>query len=142
MPRSSLQPNAKAARARRLLSGAPLPRDDSDDELGYEDHPWQWVYEADESRAAERDQNGDGSDEQADEGPSGPVARRRSKPVRLTSRSHDQTIVGARMGNFECRLGDCVLLKAEGEGNKAWMGIICEFVEDENDEMSANVMCR
>lgn len=142
MPPSSLKPNAKAARARRLLSGAPLPREDSDDELGYEDHPWQWVYEADELQAAEQDQNSNGSNEQGDEAASGPKGRRRSKPARLTSRPQDQTIFGARMGSFECKLGDCVLLKAEGEGNKAWMGIICEFGEDDNEAMSANVMCR
>lgn len=142
MPPSSLQYSSKAARARRLLSGAPIPREDSDDELGYEDHPWEWVYEADESLAADTNNNKDGSDEEADGPASGPAARRRSKTNRHASRAHSQTIVGARMGNFECRLGECVLLKAEGEGNKAWMGIICEFGEDENDEMSANVMCK
>jgi origin recognition complex subunit 1 len=46
------------------------------------------------------------------------------------------------MGSFDCKIGDCILLKAEGEGNRAWVGIICEFGEDENNEMSVNVMCR
>jgi origin recognition complex subunit 1 len=141
IPPSRVQLNTKAARARRLLSGA-TPRENSDDELGYEDHPWQWVYEGQESRAAGQNDTTDDFNEQADDGASGSIARRRSKSVRTTSRSYDQKIIGARMGNFECKLGDCVLLKAEGEGNKAWMAIICEFGEDENGEMGANVMCR
>jgi origin recognition complex subunit 1 len=140
-PSSRVQLNTKAARARRLLSGA-TSREDSDDELGYEDHPWQWVYEGQESRAAGQSVTADDFNEQADGGASGSIARRRSKSVQTASRSYDQKITGARMGNFECKLGDCVLLKAEGEGNKAWMGIICEFGEGENSEMSVNVMCR
>lgn len=36
------------------------------------------------------------------------------------------------MGSFQCKIGDTVLLKAEG--NEAWVGIICNFREDEEDE--------
>ncbi|KAL9068597.1 MAG: hypothetical protein Q9157_006457 [Trypethelium eluteriae] len=79
--------------ARRYLSGA-IFREDSDDELGLEDHPWEWIYEE------------------------GPKSR--------------QIIVGARMGSFECKRGDIVMLKAEG--NAVWVGIICYFFEDEEDE--------
>lgn len=44
------------------------------------------------------------------------------------------------MGSFECRIGDSVLLKAEGS-NEAWVGIICEFLEDDGEnEMAANFM--
>jgi origin recognition complex subunit 1 len=119
-----------------LLTRGVLPREDSDDELGDEDHPWQWVYEGQESPTA------DGFDDQAEDEVSAPAARRRSKPRRLTSKPDHQKITGAKMGSFECTLGDCVLLKAEGEGNRAWVGIICEFGEDENNDMSVNVMCR
>ena len=35
----------KAERARKILAGAALRRDDSDDELGEDDHPWEWIYE-------------------------------------------------------------------------------------------------
>ena len=50
------------------------------------------------------------------------------------------TIIGAYLGNFRCMLGDCVLLKAEGS-NEAWVGIICEFQEDEDEgEKTANFM--
>jgi len=48
-------------------------------------------------------------------------------------------ITGARMGSFECKVGDCVLLKAEGT-NEAWVGLICEFLEDEDGDMAANFM--
>ena len=95
--------NSRAERARRLLAGAGVAREDSDDELGLEDHPWEWIYS-------------EGKD-----------ARRR-------------TIIGARMGNFQCKLGDCVLLKAEGS-NEAWVGLIVAFEEDEEeDEKMANFM--
>jgi len=43
------------------------------------------------------------------------------------------------MGSFECRVGDCVLLKAEGN-NEAWVGLICEFMEDEDEGKVANFM--
>lgn len=43
------------------------------------------------------------------------------------------------MGSFECRVGDCVLLKAEGN-NEAWVGLICEFMEDEDEGKAANFM--
>ena len=51
-----------------------------------------------------------------------------------------QKIIGASLGNVRCMLGDCVLLKAEGS-NDAWVGIICDFQEDEDEgEKSANFM--
>lgn len=67
-------------------------REDSDDELGQEDHPWEWIYN-----------------------------------------ENDQTsIIGARMGSFECRVGDAVLLKAAG--NEAWVAIICALSEGELED--------
>ncbi len=104
IPNSSETQAAKAERARQLLRTGGVARDDSDDELGLEDHPWEWIY-------AENDQ-----DDAEDEG-----------------------IVGARMGNFECKIGDCVLLKAEGVG-EAWIGLICDFQDDEDGEKAANFM--
>ena len=94
---------AKAERARQYLSGGGVIRDDSDDELGLEDHPWQWIYS---------EQKG--------------------------SKNEEAEIIGARMGAFECMIGDCVLLKAEGT-HEAWVGLICDFREDEG-EKSANFM--
>ena len=95
--------SSKIQHARRLLLGAGVVREDSDDELGLDDHPWEWIY-------SKNHETGQGE------------------------------IVGARMGSFQCKLGDCVLLKAEG-AKEAWVGLICEFVE-ENDEgqKAANFM--
>ncbi|KAI1336393.1 P-loop containing nucleoside triphosphate hydrolase protein [Xylariaceae sp. FL0016] len=87
----------------RSFSPSYLPgvaRDDSDDELGEHDHPWEWVYH-------------------------------HVDPQRIT---------GARMGQFECRVGDCVLLKAEGS-NEAWVAIITQFLESDQDgDMAADFL--
>lgn len=93
---------ARVDRARRLLSGTGVSREDSDDELGLDDHPWEWIYAKDGGHDADR-------------------------------------IIGARMSTFQCRLGDCVLLKAEGS-KEAWVGLICDFIEDMEDGKAANFM--
>lgn len=44
------------------------------------------------------------------------------------------------MGPFSCFVGDCVLLKAEGS-NEAWVGVIYEFVDsDEDGDKAANFL--
>lgn len=112
-----------AERARQYLSSGGIVRDDSDDELGLEDHPWEWVYADDKPGEEEKDQ------------------RRTKNKKRMATVQDPQTIIGARMGSFECRLGDCVFLKAEGASNEAWIGIICNFEEDEEDDQKcANFM--
>ena len=96
---------SKAERARKYLSVGGVAREDSDDELGLDDHPWEWIYsEKPEKRA-----------------------------------SDGRKVVGARMGDFQCMVGDCVLLKAEGM-NEAWIGLICTFEEDDDGEKAANFM--
>nr|POE47576.1 origin recognition complex subunit 1 [Quercus suber] len=35
----------KLEQARHILAGGGVPREDSDDELGVEDHPWEWIYD-------------------------------------------------------------------------------------------------
>ncbi|MCJ1380504.1 Origin recognition complex, subunit 1 [Xylographa soralifera] len=92
---------AKAKTARKFLTAGGVTREDSDDELGTVDHPWQWIY------------------------------------------SHSQQtgcrdIVGARMGDFRCVRGDCVLLKAES--NEAWVGLINDFEVGEDGDKSARFM--
>ena len=86
----------KAEQARHYLQGGGVLREDSDDELGIEDHPWEWIHDATSKR-----------------------------------------IVGARMGTFECHIGDTVLLKAAG--NEAWVAIIQDFgegeIEDDDGEL-------
>ena len=101
----------KAERARRYLTGGGVVREDSDDELGLDDHPWEWIH------STEPQDNGEDSEEG----------------------NNTTKIIGARMGAFECRIGDCVLLKAEG-ANEAWIGIICDFQEEDDREKAANFM--
>lgn len=104
--RTSSSPSSRVARARQYLHTGGVFREDSDDELGDDDIPWEWIYsEEDDIENAEAGR-----------------------------------IVGARLGDFQCRIGDCCLLKAEGT-NEAWVGIVCAFEEDEDDgEKAANFM--
>jgi origin recognition complex subunit 1 len=103
---------------RRPIPG--VSREDSDDELGSDDLPWEWIYDVQSPKRTDADDS------------SGDRKRRK-----LTK----GTIIGAHIGDFECRVGDCVLLKAEGS-NEAWVGLICEFVQDDDGEgdMAANFM--
>jgi hypothetical protein len=97
-----------------------VARDDSDDELGYEDHPWEWIYQSPHDSPVKSDRH---------------EARKRKRDTDNKSR-----VVGARMGGFECYIGECVLLKAEGS-HEAWVGIITEFVEsDEDGDKAANFL--
>lgn len=106
----------RVEKARQYLTGGAVLREDSDDELGYEDHPWDWIYEE------------TGADEVAHKENATP-RKRKAAP-----KSVERRIVGARMGNFKCKLGDTVLLKAEG--NQAWVGIICGFYEEDDEKMA------
>lgn len=94
-----------------------IAREDSDDELGIDDHPWEWVYE-DQDDSPSRD---DGNK----------LKRKRAE--------FEPKIIGARMGSFECRLGDIVFLKAETTG-EAWVAIIREFLEDEYGDKTAEFL--
>ncbi|KAM3439059.1 hypothetical protein MY4824_002863 [Beauveria thailandica] len=94
-----------------------VSRDDSDDELGTEDIPWEWIFE---HNVAARDVSEEGE----------------CKRRKLDGNS----IIGARLGTFECRIGDIVLLKGDGS-NEAWVAILCEFVEDDGEgDKAANFM--
>ncbi|KAL2015060.1 hypothetical protein VTK56DRAFT_6420 [Thermocarpiscus australiensis] len=108
--------DGRSSRTARYLPG--VTREDSDDELGTDDYPWEWIYEADV----------------ADPEPSAQNGRKRKR----TTTPQNQ-IIGARMGSFECWLGDAMLLKAEGS-NEAWVGIICDFQVDEDGDKAANFM--
>lgn len=117
-------------RAQQWMTTGGLVRDDSDDELGEEDYPWEWVYDT--------ELDGQKDEEDGDEKPS---RRRSSRPVS----KRRPKIVGARMGTFECKLGQVVLLKSPEPG-KDWAGIITQFTEEEDDDneeevvKSANIM--
>jgi origin recognition complex subunit 1 len=107
MPHRTYTPTSKAQRARQYLTKGGVTREDSDDELGLEDHPWEWIY---------------------------------SSSSDTNSKKKKKKITGAKMGSFSCVVGDVVFLKAEGNG-EAWVGIICEFMEDEEEgEKCANFM--
>lgn len=109
----------QSARPKQPAPGA--DDEDSDKELGDEDVPWEWIYNVEEP-AHDHDGDGDGNDD-----------RKRRKVT-------GSKIVGARMGSFQCRVGDCVLLKAEGSSD-AWVAIICEFIDGDADgEKAANFM--
>ena len=117
-------------RAQQWMTTGGLVRDDSDDELGEEDYPWEWVYDT--------ELDGQKDEEDGDEKPS---RRRSSRPVS----KRRPKIVGARMGTFECKLGQVVLLKSPEPG-KDWAGIITQFTEEEDEDneeevvKSANIM--
>lgn len=104
----------KGSKNRVILAEGAVVRYDSDDELGFVDHPWEWLY-------AERPQ----LDEKK-------KRKSRAKP-------RPQRIVGAKSGSFSCRVGEIVFMKGLVSG-EAWVGIICNFEEDENEEKCVNVM--
>ncbi|QIX02014.1 hypothetical protein AMS68_007531 [Peltaster fructicola] len=86
------------SKARSGIVSGTVAREDSDDELGLEDHPWEFIYAKDDTAK----------------------------------------VVGARMGRFECYIGDTVLLKAPA-GNEAWVAMLWSFsegeIEDEDGDM-------
>lgn len=91
--------------------------DDSEGENSHE-LVWEWIYGGEVAR----------SDDEDDEG-----GRKRRKV-------NANTIVGARIGSFRVKVGDCVVLKSDGSSD-AWVAMICEFVDDEEEgEMAANFM--
>ncbi|KAK1975512.1 ATPase [Colletotrichum cereale] len=98
-----------------------VARDDSDDELGVDDFPWEWIHESSNTHTPEQTAN------------DVPHGRKRK---RKNAEAH---VKGARMGNFQCYIGDCVLLKAEGS-KEAWVAIICDFLELDDGEKAASFM--
>lgn len=94
------------SRARKLLRG--VVREDSDDELGDDDIPWEWVYSAEPDSF---DQVG-----------------------RAEINGKKREIVAARMGSafgaFGVAIGDCVFIKGEGLQGEAYVGMICEFKQE------------
>ena len=110
-------------RQKKWLTKGGLQRDDSDDELGYEDHPWDWVYEDDGARD------------------DGTASSKKRKAGAMTASNRKRKIIGAKMGAFSVKIGDSVLLKSP-EAGKDWVALICAFseVDDEDEEeMCAHV---
>ncbi|KIV86784.1 hypothetical protein PV11_02373 [Exophiala sideris] len=112
-------------RQKKFATKGGLHREDSDDELGYEDHPWQWIYEDEEDQPTNKGEP--------------PSKKRKTSNVTPTSRK--RPIVGAQMNSFVVRLGDAILLKSPEQG-KDWVGLVCSFSEtdeDGDDEMSVYI---
>jgi origin recognition complex subunit 1 len=125
MPRKS---SSKIQAARRWLAGGCVVREDSDDELGYDDLPWEWMYANSGRSGSERDViKGTGKKRKRADSEDGNVGK-----------LDGHEIVGARMGSFVARVGDAVLLKAAD--NQAWVGLITEFGEDEEGDKQAYFM--
>ncbi|KAK1688136.1 ATPase [Colletotrichum godetiae] len=118
---SVFAPQAAHRGRRQSKKSTGVARDDSDDELGIDDLPWEWILKSNDADASQ------------DHGDDAQISRKRRRA------NPETQIVGARMGQFECHVGDCVLLKAEGS-NEAWVAIVCEFLEEEDGEKAANFM--
>jgi origin recognition complex subunit 1 len=118
------RPRNKAPR--KWLTKGGFAREDSDDELGYEDLPWEWVYSNHSTKAQENEQE---------------VEKTPSRKRKASDTARKTVIFGAKMGNFVVKIGDAVLLKSPEQG-KDWAGIICAFSEtddDDEEEMCAHI---
>src|SRR5436190_18291450 len=115
--------------AREWLTKGGIFREDSDDELGHDDYPWEWIYGTENTNTKNNEfpnLTDDGVDSQT------PTKTRNAAPL-TAQHGLQRKIIGARMGSFECRLGQTVLLKSPDSG-KDWAGIICEFLEEEDED--------
>ena len=118
-----MAPVVKIPRQKKYLTKGGLLREDSDDELGYEDHPWQWIYE-DEANGLPNDNE---------------ISAQKRKANTLEAKK--RLICGARMGSFSVHIGDVVLLKSPEQG-KDWVGLACSFSEkneDDEEEMCIHI---
>ncbi|KAF3939526.1 hypothetical protein ABW19_dt0208720 [Dactylella cylindrospora] len=128
---------SQKARLNQLLRGKKEPkgqieREDSDDELGDEDIPWTWVYPDSKGPLSPVSAN-----KAPDTSPNLKKRRRNGTPVSNVE-NPDSKPIGAKCGKFECRLGDTLLLKAEGT-KAAWVGLAVDF-DTRDDEMQALIM--
>ncbi|KAM0512208.1 hypothetical protein ACHAPE_009138 [Trichoderma viride] len=113
------QASTHLTRGRKRAFSAAVASEESDNNSEAGEVSWEWIY----------------STEQADDGEKGDGDRKRRR-VAASSK-----IVGARYGDFECLVGDTVMLKAADGSIGAWVAIVCDFQEDgETGEMSANFM--
>ncbi|KAJ6259485.1 hypothetical protein Dda_5122 [Drechslerella dactyloides] len=137
LPGRAASQKARLNQARQLLRGkratkGQIERDDSDDELGDDDVPWTWIYP---------DSNGPLSPVSANKTPADNLnakkRRRDGSPVNQVEEAQAKPI-GAKCGTFECRVGDIILLKADGK-KAAWVGLAVDF-GGQDDDMQANIM--
>ena len=104
------------------------------------DHPWVWIYEGADTGGDDTNSNKE-NEIDLDEPVSKQLSPQTAAPARRNHRgkggNKGRRIVGARMGSFECRIGESVLLKAEGT-NEAWVGLICELEEQLDDDADSS----
>lgn len=115
----------KAARAKKLLSGVSLQKNDLD-----EDEEWEWIYG--DTGNSEEDEDLGKTEEDDD------TATPRKRRRRNASKGQ-QTIIGAKKGTFSCKVGDTVLV--DNDSSTPWMAIIGYFLLDTDGEMVANFLC-
>jgi hypothetical protein len=125
------QKRAKKAELARKLSKAALENesDSSDGESEVEGGHWERIYETKKGKAADLDKEG-------------PTSKKRQG--RKTSEQQEGNIIGARRKDdgLECRVGDCVLLKA-ADGSVPWVGMIMQFTgADVDGDDCANFLCK
>ncbi|KAK6344504.1 Origin recognition complex, subunit 1 [Orbilia brochopaga] len=137
LPGRAASQKARLNQARQLLRGkratkGQIERDDSDDELGHEDIPWTWVYPDPKGPLSPVSAN-----KTSPENLNAKKRRRDGSPINQTESASAKPI-GARCGSFECRVGDTILLKADGK-NAAWVGLAVEF-GGQADDMQARIM--
>ncbi|RDW66188.1 hypothetical protein BP6252_09823 [Coleophoma cylindrospora] len=123
----------KARETRKYLSGAAPTGNDSEAELEADDHQWQWVYREG------YEQEGNAAEEESDDDATAKSAAKSRRSSRHVTKQRSQNIVAARRAGCEYRIGDCVRLRAEGI-NETWVGIICNFDDDDPDEKAAAFM--
>lgn len=99
--------------------------------MGDDDDVWEWIYQG--GAEDEEEEEADSGEEQEGTTP----RKRKRKAVRAAGKK----IVGARRGEFECKIGDTVLVT--NENGTDWVAIIYQFFEDENNDgdKSAYMMC-
>ena len=143
-PRASTRGASKKARlnlARTLLQGGNggIARDDSDDELGEDDVPWEWIYPQPSSLLSPVVDNKQNNNNNNDDGSLTPTKKRKRDDLMTADTEKTQQPIGARLGNsFDCQIGDCLLLKADGQ-KMSWVGIATEFGMND-DQMSVRIM--
>lgn len=117
MPTQTTSQSTTQSTRGRKRALSTVTRESSEDSAESEEVEWEWIYNTEQSEHGEDD--GD----------------RKRRKVTASSK-----IIGARYGDFECRVGDTVMLKADGS-NGTWVAIICDFREGaDNEGMAANFM--
>ncbi|KAL3420755.1 ATPase [Phlyctema vagabunda] len=129
------QRTQKAQRALNYLSGAVPASNESGDESAEDGDNWEWIFESKKNNE-EDPVEVTVHEEDAVEDPE----RRGRRSSRHAPRKAEDKIIAARKGNVKFALGDSVLLTAENS-NEPWVGIISEFLHDEEeDEKAAKFM--